>query len=60
MLKFLVIILLVCVVFHLNNGGVFDNGADKLSKVDVLRGAAHFKAYAFPSILSTISLNISA
>ena len=47
MSKFLVIILLVSVVFHLNYGREFDiKGAEKLSEDDVLRGA-HFKVHGF-------------
>ena len=43
--KFLVTILLISVVFHLNNGRIFVKGAGK-SSVDVLRGA-HFNVHAF-------------
>jgi len=47
MFKFLVIILLVWVIFHLNNERVFVDGADKSSEdSNVLRGA-HFKVLAF-------------
>ncbi len=47
MSKFLVIILLVSVGFHLNHGREFDiNGAEKSSEDDVLRGA-HFKVRGF-------------
>ncbi len=46
MFKFLVIVLLVCAILNLNNGGVLVKGAEKSSEVNILRGA-HFKVYAF-------------
>ena len=46
MFKFLVIILLVCAILNLNNGGVLVKGAGESSEDNVLRGA-HFKVHGF-------------